>query len=277
MFILFYSLGNFPVLTTKNKGTILILMKEEYPSFLTRDSKPFDPLLLALQTEDIVGKGKSRKYTAFYCTGVYGGISTGYTVGCCLRCVFCWVDWSRDFPQQEGEFFSPQQVFSRLILNAKKSGFRKVRISGGEPTLCFEHLASVLDLVNETSLLFILETNGLVLGKDPEYAKRLKKYWNIHVRVSLKAGSSEGFEKRTGAKGEFYELPFKALEYLKQEGISFHVAAMTDSRLMPDEERQMILKKLKLIEYRDYFEEESCDPYQTTVKRLEKAGLKLWK
>jgi len=264
-------------LTAQSKGTILILMREEYPSFLTQDSVPFDPLQIALQTEEIVSKGKSRKYTAFYCTGVYGGISTGYTVGCCLRCVFCWVDWSRDFPQREGEFLSAEQVFSRLSANAKKSGFRKMRISGGEPTLCFDHLESVLDLVNETSLLFILETNGLLLGKVPEYAQRLKKFRNIHVRVSLKAGSSEGFEKRTGGKGEFYELPFKAIEYLKQERISFHVAAMTDSRLMSEEERQMMLKKLRLIGYRDYLEEEKCDPYQTTVKRLEMAGFKLWK
>lgn len=52
-------------------------MKEEYPSFLTLESKPFDPFKLAHQTEEIICKGNSRKYTDFYCTGVYGGISTG--------------------------------------------------------------------------------------------------------------------------------------------------------------------------------------------------------
>jgi len=68
------------------KNTILVLMGKEYPSFIIPESKPFDPLEISLQTEAIVSKSKSRKYTDFYCTGVYGGISTGYTVGCCLRC-----------------------------------------------------------------------------------------------------------------------------------------------------------------------------------------------
>jgi len=252
-------------------------MMEEYPSFLKPDSKPFDPIKLADQTEEIVGKEDSRKYTDFYCTGVYGGISTGYLIGCCLRCVFCWVDWSRDFPLNVGEFFSPQQAFHKLYENAKKAGVKKIRISGGEPTLCSEHLLAVLDQVNETDFLFILETNGILFGNDPEYVNKLKKYENIHVRVSLKAGTADGFEKRTGGKGEFYELPFKGIEYLNQAGISFHVAAMTDSRLMPREERAKMLNKLKSIGYKDYLEEEICDPYPSAVKRLEEAGFKIWK
>jgi len=73
---------------------------KKYPRYVTPDFEPFDPVKLARETEKIVTKyenGKcKRKYTAFYATGVYGGISTGYTVGCCLRCVFCWVDWSRE-------------------------------------------------------------------------------------------------------------------------------------------------------------------------------------
>jgi uncharacterized Fe-S cluster-containing radical SAM superfamily protein len=73
-------------------------MKEkEYPGCLRSGFEPFDPLTLASWTKDIVCKDSMRKYTDFYYTGVYGGISTGYTVGCCLRCVFCWVDFSRDF------------------------------------------------------------------------------------------------------------------------------------------------------------------------------------
>jgi len=250
---------------------------DKYPSFLTPESKPFDPLELAQWTEEIVCKGNSRKYTHFYCTGVYGGISTGYTVGCCLRCVFCWVDWSRDFPSREGGFYSPQQVFQKLVENAQKAGAKKVRISGGEPTLCSSHLLQVLDLINETLFLFILETNGILLGKDPEYINKLKKYKNIHIRISLKAGTPEGFEKRTGGKGEFYELPFKAIEYLKQAKVNFHVAAMSDSRLMPKEERAGMINKLKLVGYKDYLEEERCDPYQSALIRLKKAGFKLWK
>ncbi|MCK4827958.1 radical SAM protein [bacterium] len=252
-------------------------MIEKYPSILTPESKVFNPLDAASQTEKIVSDGSSRKYTDFYWAGVYGGISTGYTIGCCLKCVFCWVNWSRDFPFRMGKYFSPQQTASNLLNNARKRGSKKIRISGGEPTLCPEHLLSVLDLIKIPGYLFILETNGILLGKDEEYIEKLKKYKNMHIRVSIKAGTPEGFEKRTGAKGDYYELPFKTVEYLKYSGISFHVAAMTDPRLMTTDEREKMTKRLKLVGYRDYLEEEICDPYKTAVKRLEYAGFKLWR
>ncbi|MFB0566047.1 MAG: radical SAM protein [Candidatus Aminicenantaceae bacterium] len=252
-------------------------MNEDYPSFLTPESKSFDPIKLTLKTKEIVSKGNLRKYTDFYCVGVYGGISTGYTVGCSLRCIFCWVNWSRDFPHKAGKLFTPEQVFYSLTNNARRKGIKKLRISGGEPTLSDEHLISVLELISKTDFLFILETNGLLLGKDPELVNNLKQYKNIHIRVSLKAGTPEGFEKRTGGIGEFSELPFQAIKYLKREGISFHVAAMTDSRLMPRDERLEMLHKLEQIGYQDFLEEEHCDFYSSSVKRLEKAGFKLWK
>jgi uncharacterized Fe-S cluster-containing radical SAM superfamily protein len=247
--------------------------REEYPRYLRPGIKPFNPLALCSFTEDIVCKDRMRRYTDFYCTGVYGGISTGYTVGCCLRCIFCWVDLSRDFPEKLGKFYSPEEAFEQLLKNAQEHRIKKMRISGGEPTLCQDHLLGLLDLINETDYLFILETNGILFGKDQGYVKKLTKYSNIHIRVSLKAGTPQGFQKRTGAIGNFYELPYNAIRYLMRERISFHVAAMTDSRLMPSEERAAMLKKLNEIGYKDFLEEEICDPYPHTIYRLKEAGL----
>jgi uncharacterized Fe-S cluster-containing radical SAM superfamily protein len=104
----------------------------------------------------------------------------------------------------------------------------KLRISGGEPTLGKEHLLQVLSLTEAAGLLFILETNGILLGHDAAYARALAHYRHIHMRVSLKAGSPTGFQARTGARGEFWELPFQAIEHLQQAGVPSHVAAMTD-------------------------------------------------
>jgi uncharacterized Fe-S cluster-containing radical SAM superfamily protein len=120
---------------------------EDYPRVLRQGFTPFDPLALARRTEEIVVRGDARKYTAFYCTGVYGGISTGYTVGCCLRCIFCWVDRSRDFPETHGEFYTPEQVVGQLIGNARRKRMPRLRISGGEPALCKRHLLAVLERV----------------------------------------------------------------------------------------------------------------------------------
>ena len=252
-------------------------MLKDYPRYLLPDSKPYDPLELAEKTELIVCREDSRKYTKFYCVGVYGGISTGYTVGCDLRCIFCWVEWSRDFPEEHGKFYTPQQVFQRLVFNARKKRISKLRISGGEPTLGKEHLLKVLDLINATNYSFILETNGILFGSDLEYVKSLRKYKNVYTRLCLKAGTAEGFQRRTGAKGEFYELPFKGVENLINAGVKFHVACMNDPALMPEQENKAMLEKLEELNYQDYLEEEVCDPYYTSIRRLEKAGYQIFK
>lgn len=243
-----------------------------YPGYLREGFEPFDPIELAQLTEAKVSRGSSRKYTDFYCVGVYGGISTGYTVGCCLRCIFCWVDFSRDFPDKYGDFYSPEEVAHRLVANAQRKRISKLRISGGEPMLCREHLLSVLDLLQGQGFTFILETNGIPPGDDDGYAQELARHPDIYVRVSLKAGTAKGFQERTGAKGEFWRLPFEAIESLMRAGVTFHVAAMTDARLMPPEERKSLLRELRQIGYDGYMEEEMCDPYRTSLVRLQAAG-----
>jgi len=64
----------------------------EYPRYVTPDFEPYDPVELLRETEKTVTRHREgrceRKYTDFYAAGVYGGIATGYTVGCCLRCCF---------------------------------------------------------------------------------------------------------------------------------------------------------------------------------------------
>ncbi len=252
------------------------LEMQKYPAYLTKGFTPYDPIELWHLTEEKVCRGDARKYTDFYCVGVYGGISTGYTVGCCLRCVFCWVDFSRDFPDQHGDFYSAAEAARRLIQNARQKHLTKLRISGAEPMLGKEHLLGVLDRVTGQGFTFILETNGIPLGYDAEYAAALAGYPGVHTRVSLKAGSPQGFEERTGAKGEFWELPFQAVENLIQAGVSFHVAAMTDPRLMPSEERRNLLRRLRETGYTGWVEEEVCDPYRTSLVRLKAAGFNIF-
>jgi uncharacterized Fe-S cluster-containing radical SAM superfamily protein len=205
----------------------------DYLGHLEEGFQPYDPIELMRLTEERVCRGDGRKYTDFYCVGVYGGISTSYLVGCCLRCVFCWVNLSRDLPDRYGQFYTPAQVAKRLVANARRRRVSKLRISGGEPTLGKDHLLGVLDRVDDQGFTFILETNGIPLGYDSDYALALTKYQDVHVRLSLKARNAAGFEARTRAQGEYWELPFRAIEHLMAAGISFHVAVMTDPRLMP--------------------------------------------
>jgi len=248
---------------------------KEYLRFLKPGFKPFNPLELAKATENIICKvgeeGVERKYTAFYATGVYRGIATGYAVGCCLRCYYCWSEWSRDFPDLYGDYYSPRKVFENLDKAAKKYGVNKLRISGCEPTLCRQHLLELLKYVEDSKYpLFILETNGILFGSDENYVREISKFSKVHVRVSLKAAKPEAFTSRTGALPEFWVLPFKAVEYLYRHGVSFHVAAMTDPRIMPEDERKALIEKLREVDdvIAANLEEELCDPYETTMARM---------
>jgi len=259
-----------------------------YQRFLTRDFKPFDPLALAKETEKRVTRegpeGLERKYTGIYSAPVYGGIATGYAVGCCLRCIYCWANWSRDFPERFGKFYSPERVAKALTKAAERGitspgweRFRsikvnKLRLSGCEPTLVKEHLLSTLEHLAESKYpIFILETNGILLGSDSNYVKRLAPFADkLYVRVSLKAATPEGFTQRTGALGKYYELPFTALKYLREEGILNRAAAMTDPRVMPSKEREILIERLGKIdqELATDLEEEQIDVYETTRSRL---------
>ncbi len=256
-----------------------------YQRFLTPASAPYDPLELAKATEDIVTRegldGQQRKYSDFYSVPVYGGIATGYAVGCCLRCGYCWTNWSRDFPETLGTFYSPSQVAQWLIDAAEEGITRwdryqhltvdKLRISGCEPTIGKRHLLAVLDCLKDSGYPFYLETNGVLFGADEVYVKELREYADfLYVRVSLKAATPEGFTERTGAKEEYYDLPFKALEHLQKADIFVRPAAMTDPTIMPEKERHTLIARLNKIESRlgRMLEEETIDSYSTTQKRL---------
>ena len=244
---------------------------------MLRRGERFNPLEVAKQTEEIVCRESSRKYTSFYATGVYGGIATGYTVGCCFRCFFCWTDFSRDYPELYGDYYTPEEACNNIVKAAKRWRVKKARISGGEPTLCRKHLLELLEHMEGRGEveLFILETNGLLLGADESYVRELTGFKKVYVRVSLKAGTPEAFEARTGASREFFKLPFKAVKSLLDHGARFHVAAMSDPRFMPPSERRKLIEKLAEIDefVAANLEEEVCDPYEATIVRMSYYGV----
>ena len=114
-----------------------------------------------------------------------------------------------------------------------------------------------------------------MFGADPNYVKEVSQFKKVHIRISLKAGTPEGFTKKTGARPEAFTLPFKAIQSFLKYEMSFHVASMSgDPRFMGKEERQSLRNRLKEIEPRllKHLEEEVVDPYQTTLLRLRYAS-----
>ena len=181
----------------------------------------YDPIALAAATEKVVVRGNQRKYVQLgRRLRFYGGSISATEVGCNLRCKFCFSDKPVWKPGRVGKFYTPKAVFDGLDRAAQKYNTKIISASASEGTIGQQHLMELLALVDQSEYTYVLETNGMILGADSEYVRALKRFKNLHVRVSMKGCSSEEFHKLTGAKRSAYDLPFKALQLLIQEGIS---------------------------------------------------------
>jgi uncharacterized Fe-S cluster-containing radical SAM superfamily protein len=230
-----------------------------------------DPIALARGLQEVIGSGEKRKYYRFRPAPYYGGIATADCVGCCLRCLFCWSWHMIVQPEKKGQFYSPEEVVRNLTSIAKRKGFERIRISGNEPTLHRSHLLKVLELVPR-ELHFILETNGIIVGHDPSYARDLSRFPNLYVRVSLKGVSPEDFTRLTGAKPEGFDLQLKALENLVEAGADCFPAVMANFSSL--EGIKKLKERLKEIrpDFAD-FEEEELILYPFVQENLQKGGL----
>ncbi len=228
----------------------------------------YDPLKTAEATQSIVCSGDRRKYYRFRPAKFYGGIATADCVGCNLRCVFCW-SWNvTTRPEIVGSFYAPRDVAHRLIGIAKAKKLTRLRISGNEPTLCREHLLKVLELIPE-EYLFILETNGILIGHDETYARDLAQFSHLHVRVSLKGTCEEEFSRLTGAQPAAFGLQLKALEHLARYGVDVHPACMVS--FSTKERIQALRTRLAAIHPTfGEFEEEELILYPVVEERLRK-------
>jgi uncharacterized Fe-S cluster-containing radical SAM superfamily protein len=229
-------------------------------------------MLNSLETAElasnIVCRDDQRKYYRFRPARFYGGISTADCLGCCLRCVFCW-SWDKvTKPNRFGKYYTPEEVAKRLVSIAQKKNLSQLRISGNEPTICREHLIRILELIPK-DYLFILETNGILIGSGRSYAEELSRFPNLYVRVSLKGTCEEEFSKLTGALPEGFEMQINALENLIKYKVNVHPACMIS--FSPAENIRTLRKRLKALNpaFED-FEVEELILYPSVEERLKR-------
>jgi uncharacterized Fe-S cluster-containing radical SAM superfamily protein len=207
-----------------------------------------------------VCKNDSRKYYRFRKTHFYGGCATADCLGCNLRCAYCWGQKKVWHSEKFGNFHSPKEVSEKLI----KMNLPLVRVSGGEPTICKDHLIKLINLIPK-NISFILETNGVLL--DETFIKELSNFENLYVRVSLKGVDEATFEKITGAQSIFFKNQLNALRLLKKYKIRHGAAILID--LFSEDQ----IKKLKI----SNLEYETLIEYPFVMESLRKKGLKLEK
>ena len=191
----------------------------------------YDPVERHRQIENLVVRkrvgGDLKKYYRFRQDRWYGGIITADCAGCGLTCKFCWVrSESLLEGRGKGDFFTPDQVAEKILKFTKEKKIHQVRLSGGEPTIGWEHLLKLLNALQNKRVRFILETNGILLGEHETYARELALYPFLHVRVSLKGCTEEEFSRLTGADSKGFRLQLAALANLVKAGVSTHPAVM---------------------------------------------------
>jgi uncharacterized Fe-S cluster-containing radical SAM superfamily protein len=230
----------------------------------------FDPLALGRHTARRVTRGQARRYYRFRPARFYGGIATADCLGCNLRCVFCWAWQQVHHAPRWGRLYEPEAVAVRLTDIARARHFSQVRVSGNEPTLAMPHLLEVLAHL-PPELTFILETNGIVLGAEKQWAAELAAFPQVFVRVSLKGCTPEEFARLTGARPEAFLLPLKALEHLLAAGVDCHAAVMVS--FSPPEARAALRRRLAQIHpaLAD-FEAEELILYPAVAARLARRG-----
>jgi len=238
-------------------------------------NKGFDPIALTAATEKVVVDGSRRKYVQLgRPLRFYGGTTSATEVGCNLRCKFCFSDKPVWKPKQTGKFYTPQEVFNGLAKSARKHGHKIISASASEGTIGREHLMGLLDLVEDSEFIYVLETNGIILGGDPEYCQALSQYSRLHVRVSIKGDSPEKYHELTGAFPETYELPYQALRHLIDAGVSCNACLMSSFSDDAGVERV----KRKLVEIYPgilkSLEIEKITMFPKVAQRLNEKGLK---
>ena len=241
----------------------------------------YDPLARHKAIEKLVaqdmGNIQDRKYWRFRFDRWYGGIVTADAVGCGLVCKYCWVSDAVMLQSAKiGRFYSPEAVAKTLVRMAEKRGLRQLRVSGGEPTIGRRHLLQLLNHLEGRQLLFMLETNGILIGSDPEYAEDLSKHRFLHVRVSLKGCNEDDFAKLTGAKPEGFALQLEALKNLLQASVSCHPAVMMS--FSAKESAHQLVERLESIssELAKDLEVEELILYPKVKRKIERQGLKYY-
>lgn len=220
---------------------------------------------------------QERKYWRFRRDRWYGGIATADAVGCGLLCKYCWVSDAVMFqPAETGRFYPPDVVAKILVDLAKKKGIGQLRVSGGEPTIGKTHLLQLLDHLEGRGLLFILETNGIMIGNDQKYAEALAQHKSIHVRVSLKGCNENEFAMLTGAQPEGFTFQLKALENLVQANVKCHTAVMTSFSTRQSLQQLMErLRRISLVLAKE-FEIEELILYPSVKRKINRHGLKYY-
>jgi len=126
------------------------------------------------------------------------------TQKCNLACVFC---------SKEGLGKREQTMDSedyKFVIRSVRKYFDEIDFTGGEPTLS-NYLVDLIKEAKDNNYFTWMDTNGIKLGKDIEYCKRLKEAGLDRITISVLATDQQIYNDLTGANGKLF--------YFNQQGL----------------------------------------------------------
>ena len=235
----------------------------------------FNPVERAKAIERLVVRNSSRLYYKIKFNRYYGPIISCYTVGCCLNCAYCWNHNKNKNPARFGRFLSPSEVAERVNRLLKQHGTIHARITGGEPILGTKSLKHLTEMISEVDRSFLIETNGVMLGYNPDLFDLLEDVKDrVVLRVSIKGYDCEIFERVTGADGRSLDYVFNCIKELSRRRFYYWICIMPE--VFTGRGIEIIKRKLRKIGYRGHLELETLETfYSGVMERIRKRGIEL--
>lgn len=161
-----------------------------------------------------------------YATTIVTQIDMVITTGCNFRCRHCFIKGSSYVNDITLDVDKWKEIINKLC----NYGLMSVVITGGEP-LVYQHLPELLDYINDVGLKIQLLTNGYLLND--EFIKRISKYRNVSVQVSLDGSNSEtnNFQRNML---DAYEKTVSNIRILRKYNISVTIAMVLNKRNIKD-------------------------------------------
>lgn len=162
---------------------------------------------------------------------------------CNARCLFCSQDAARRGPEL------PFEHAVRHVYAAWQKGFRRLGLTGGEPTLRPD-LPKLLAFARKTGFSYIrLQTNGLKLA-DPDYARSLVRAGLTFVKLSVQGPDAATHDRLTGVPGSFDKC-LKALANLRElkAGIGVNLVLCEDNCRRLEDFFRLFLLELKVSDF----------------------------
>lgn len=122
---------------------------------------------------------------------------------CNLRCIMCdrWARASKQNVQSSKNFYLPREKISELYKDFKSLGVKRIRLTGGEPTLRKDLLSIVEEGRKKFGFNIELSTNGFCLTKD--YVEALLASGLGGIILSLDSANSVEHDAMRGVEGSF--------------------------------------------------------------------------